>query len=82
MLSIRLKRMGRTHRPFYRVVVADRARKPTGATVEELGHYDPSRPEGLVLKLERVDYWLGKGARPSDTVAGLIRRVRRQASTD
>jgi len=75
MLSIRLRRTGTTKRPYYRVVVADSRATRDGRFVEVLGHYDP-RPDPAVVKIdtERANYWLGKGARPSDTVRSLLKR--------
>ena len=75
MLSIRLRRTGATKRPFYRVVVADSRCWRDGRFVEVLGHYDP-RQDPAVVKIdnERASYWIGKGARPSDTVKSLLKR--------
>lgn len=76
-VKIRLKRMGRKKAPHYRVVVTDKASPRDGRFVESLGYYKPlSEPARLVLDLERVDYWLGKGAEPSNTVKSLIGRAR------
>lgn len=76
-VKIRLRRMGRKKQPHYRVVVADTASPRDGRFVESLGHYRPlTEPARLVLDLERVDYWLGQGALPSDTVKSLITRAR------
>ena len=75
MLSIRLRRTGATKRPYYRVVVADSRATRDGRFVEVLGHYDP-RPDPAVVKIdtERANYWLSKGAQPSDTVRSLLKR--------
>ena len=75
MLSIRLRRTGAAKRPYYRVVVADSRSTRDGRFVEVLGHYDP-RPDPAVVKIdtERAQYWIGKGARPSDTVRSLLKR--------
>lgn len=75
MLSIRLRRTGAAKRPYYRVVVADSRATRDGRFVEVLGHYDP-RPDPAVVKIdtERANYWLGKGAQPSDTVRSLLKR--------
>jgi small subunit ribosomal protein S16 len=76
-VSIRLRRMGRKKQPHYRVVVADSRRARDGRFVESLGYYRPlTDPARLVLDLERVDYWIGNGAIPSDTVRSLIKRAR------
>lgn len=73
---IRLKRMGRRNRPFYRMVVADARTPRDGKFIEELGTYNPLvEGEGRVsLKKERVDYWLSVGAQPTKTVANILRK--------
>jgi small subunit ribosomal protein S16 len=75
MLSIRLRRTGSTKRPYYRVVVADSQAWRDGRFVEVLGHYDPRRNPAVVkIDTERAQYWIGKGARPSDTVRSLLKK--------
>jgi small subunit ribosomal protein S16 len=75
MLSIRLRRTGAAKRPYYRVVVADSRSTRDGRFVEVLGHYDPRRdPAVIEIDTERASYWLGKGARPSNTVRSLLKR--------
>lgn len=75
MLKIRLRRMGKCHRPFYRVVVSDSRAVPTAPAVEELGHYDPIRqPQVVSIDVARVEHWVGKGARLSPAVAKLVGR--------
>lgn len=71
---IRLKRGGRTHAPYYRVVVMDSRGKMTGRVIEELGVYHPcARPEPIIeVKEDRVMDWLSKGAQPSDTVRNFL----------
>ncbi|HWX25796.1 MAG TPA: 30S ribosomal protein S16 [Vicinamibacteria bacterium] len=74
MLSIRLRRTGTTKRPYYRVVVADSRAWRDGRFVEVLGHYDPrTSPAVVKIDAERAQYWIGKGARPSDTVRSLLK---------
>lgn len=76
-VKIRMSRMGRRHRPFFRIVVIDSRTPRQGRTVENLGHYDPiekDKAKQIVLDLERVKYWLGQGAIPSDTVAELLNK--------
>ena len=69
MLAIRLRRTGSKKRPFFRVVVTDSANATEGSFVEVLGHYNPrTTPETLDINRERLDYWVTKGARPSDTL--------------
>jgi len=75
MLSIRLRRTGTTKRPYYRVVVADSREPRDGRFVEVLGHYDPRRDPAVVkIDADRAQYWIGKGARPSDTVRSLLKK--------
>jgi small subunit ribosomal protein S16 len=77
MVRIRLKRMGRKNRPFYRIAVFDARTKRDGRTIEILGHYDPLMPSEeppVQLKADRVKYWLGQGAQPTETVASLFRK--------
>jgi len=77
-VSIRLRRMGRKKQPHYRIVVAESEHPRDGRFVESLGFYKPlSAPARLVVDLERVDYWIGKGAQPSGTVQSLIKKARK-----
>ncbi|MFU7560877.1 30S ribosomal protein S16 [Stieleria sp. JC731] len=76
-VRIRLKKMGRTHRPFFRVCAMDQRSPRDGRVIEELGYYDPMCPETdarVQLKAERVDHWLSVGAQPSEKVAVLIKK--------
>ena len=74
MLAIRLARIGKKKHPFYRVVVMEKTRPRNGRFVEIVGTYDPLKKPALVqLNAERVQYWLSKGAQPSDTVRSLLR---------
>ncbi|MCD4549305.1 MULTISPECIES: 30S ribosomal protein S16 [unclassified Schaalia] len=72
-VRIRLKRMGKIHAPVYRVVVVDSRKKRDGRVIEEVGLYDPT-PNPSIIKIEsdRVQYWLGVGAQPSDQVRNLL----------
>lgn len=73
MLVIRLMRTGKIHAPHYRVVVQERRSKLNGKAVETIGHYHPAQAgKVFILDKERANYWLGKGAQPSDTVANLL----------
>lgn len=76
-VRLRLQRHGANKRPFYRVVAADQRAPRDGAYIELLGTYDPLQDPGLIrLKSDRVDYWIGVGAQPSDTVRALIKRLK------
>jgi small subunit ribosomal protein S16 len=73
MLKIRLRRMGARNNPFFRVVVSDSRQVPTGAAVEELGHYDPTKvPAQVRIDTARVEHWVSKGAQLSPTVKRLV----------
>jgi small subunit ribosomal protein S16 len=81
MVRIRLTRLGAKKRPFYRVVVADGRSPRDGKYIELVGTYDPLKdPFEVHLDLGRVDYWIGVGAQPSDTVTRLITKAREQAA--
>ncbi len=74
MLMIRLSRIGKKKRPFYRVIVTEKTRPRNGRFVEIVGTYDPlQKPAAITLDHDRVNYWLGKGAQPSDTVRSFLR---------
>ena len=77
MVVLRLKRLGRTHRPFYRLSAMDRRAPRNGRVIEELGWFDPvaKEEEQLSLNVDRINYWLSVGAQPSETVASLLRRI-------
>ncbi|HXN64598.1 MAG TPA: 30S ribosomal protein S16 [Candidatus Acidoferrales bacterium] len=74
MLAIRLARFGKKKKPFYRVVVIEKSRARNGRTVELVGTYDPlKKPAAVQLNADRIKYWLGQGAQPSDTVRSFLR---------
>lgn len=74
MLAISLMRMGAKKRPFYRVVVKEKRSKRDGKYLENLGTYNPmADPAEVNLKHERIEYWIGVGAQPTETVASLIK---------
>jgi small subunit ribosomal protein S16 len=73
VLAIRLARFGKKKLPCYRVVVTDKRRPRNGRFVEIVGTYDPmKKPAEVKLKAERIKYWLGCGAQPSDTVRSFL----------
>ncbi len=75
MLRIRLRRTGQKHQPSYRVVVADKDMKRDGRFVEIVGHYNPrTEPITFEVNEERIRYWIGQGAQPSETVHRLLHR--------
>jgi small subunit ribosomal protein S16 len=80
-LKIRLSRIGTTHQPHYRIVVAETRSRRDGDAVETLGTYDPrTKGKQVNMRLDRVDYWISKGAKPSDTLHSMIKRARRAVS--
>ena len=75
MLSIRLTRRGAKKKPFYRIIVTEKRSKRDGRFVESVGYYDPCRnPADVKLDRERINYWIERGAQPSETVRSLIKR--------
>ena len=83
MVTIRLTRRGAKKTPFYHIVVTDSRMRQGGATLEQVGYFNPI-PTGkqvrLQLELDRVDYWVSKGAKPSERVANLVSAHRKQAA--
>lgn len=82
MVTIRLTRRGAKKTPFYHIVVTDSRMRQGGATLEQVGFFNPiptGKQRRLELKLERVDYWVSKGAKPSERVAELVKTHRKQA---
>lgn len=76
-VKLRMTRMGRRHRPFFRINAVESRAPRDGRILEKLGHYDPvekDQAKQIVLNRERVEYWLDKGAIPSDTVSQLLLR--------
>jgi small subunit ribosomal protein S16 len=76
-VRIRMKKLGRSHQPFFRICAVDKRAPRDGRVLEELGTYDPRVPETdarAIINSERVDYWIGVGAQPSENVAILIKK--------
>jgi small subunit ribosomal protein S16 len=81
-VSIRLRREGAKNRPYYKVVVADRRSPRDGKFIESIGTYDPKKPgHNSTLNIDRVEYWISKGAQPSDTVRSLIKKNKKATAT-
>lgn len=79
MVKIRLSRAGAKKRPFYRIVAIDERRRRDGRPLEFLGTYDPiAKPKAIDIDTAKVDAWVQKGAQMSDTVAALLRELRRR----
>jgi small subunit ribosomal protein S16 len=76
-VRIRMKRLGRKHRPYFRIVAIDSRQPRDGRIIEELGSYDPMVPntdERVRLRPDRIRYWMGVGALPSEKVSVLLRK--------
>ena len=83
MLSIRLTRMGAKKKPFYRIIVTEKRSKRDGRFVESVGYYNPCRnPADIKINRERINYWIERGAQPSDTVRSLIKRKAKPVSAE
>ena len=83
MVSIRLSRAGAKKRPFYHLVVTDSRNRRDGRYIERVGFFNPvgtEKEENLRVDLERVDFWIGRGAKPSERVAGLLKACRKAAT--
>ncbi len=79
-VKIRLKRVGTKNTPVYRVVVANGRSPRDGKFIEEIGSYQPlMKGDNVKLDVARADYWISKGAQPSDTVASFLRKAKRAA---
>ncbi len=75
-VKIRLRRMGSTHAPFYRVIVADSRSPRNGRFIEELGYYDPTKnPSVVKIDAEAAKKWLANGAQPTETVQRLLKQA-------
>ena len=81
MVAIRLRREGTTNTPYYKVVVTDQRSPRDGKFIEIIGNYDPKKKDlNANIDLARADYWVGQGAKPSDTVRSLLTKVRKAAA--
>ncbi len=83
MVTIRLTRRGARNQPFYHVVVTDSRKRQGGASLENVGFFNPVAGRGdtkLKLDLPRIDYWVGQGAQPSERVRSLVSSYRKQAT--
>ncbi len=77
-VAIRLRREGAKNRPYYKVVVADQRSPRDGKFIEMIGTYDPKvKGPNSSIDVARAEYWIGCGARPSDTVRSIIKRAKR-----
>jgi small subunit ribosomal protein S16 len=80
-VAIRLRREGALNCPYYKIVVTDKRSPRDGKFIEIIGNYDPKKSgHNSVIKLDRAEYWISKGAQPSDTVRSLIKQNKGQAA--
>ena len=80
-VKIRMKRVGAKNAPYFRIVVADSRSPRDGKFIEEIGSYQPLKTgDNFILKLDRAQYWVSKGAKPSDTVASFIKKAGKVAA--
>jgi len=80
-VSIRLRREGAKNRPYYKIVVADSRSPRDGKFIEIIGTYDPKKTgHNSTLKIDRAQYWIQRGAQPSDTVRSLLKKNKKQAA--
>jgi small subunit ribosomal protein S16 len=78
-VAIRLRREGAKNSPYYKIVVADQRRARDGKFIEIIGTYDPKKEgENFAIQLDRADYWVGVGARPSQTVGNIMTKARKK----
>lgn len=81
-VKIRMKRIGAKNTPIFRIVVADGRSPRDGKFIEEIGTYQPLKAgDNFSIKLDRANYWISKGAQPSDTVASFIKKAGKAAAT-
>jgi len=85
MVVLRLTRKGTKDRPYYKIVAVDRRKRRDGRYIEQIGTYDPLQSGmNYTLDLEKADDWVSKGAKPSETVASIIKKARqiKEATTE
>ena len=76
MVKIRLTRIGAHKQPYYRIIVADARARRDGPFIEIIGTYDPKKePSAVEVDVERAKYWMGHGAKPTDTVKRLLQKA-------
>ena len=83
MVRIRLARHGSKKKPFYHITVADQRRSRDGRFIERVGYFNPvakGNAQEYLIELDRVDYWLSKGAQPTDMVKKLVSRARKETA--
>lgn len=82
-VSIRLRREGSLNNPYYTIVVADKRSPRDGKFIEQIGNYDPKKAGvNANIDLDRADYWVSRGAQPSETVRSLIKKAKKFAAAN
>jgi small subunit ribosomal protein S16 len=76
-VKIRLKRLGKKKKPFYRIVVSDSRSPRDGRIIDQVGTYDPKSGSGVKINSVRIDQWLKQGAQASQTVSNLLKKLKR-----
>jgi small subunit ribosomal protein S16 len=76
-VKIRLKRIGKKKKPFYRIVVSDSRSPRDGRFIEQVGTYDPKSSSGVKINSTKIDQWLKQGAQPSQTVSNLLKKQKK-----
>jgi small subunit ribosomal protein S16 len=80
-VAIRLRRDGARNNPYYKIVVADQRSPRDGRFIEIIGTYDPKKKdENYSIQLDRAEYWVGVGARPSQTVGSIINKAKKKVA--
>lgn len=80
-VAIRLKREGARNHPYYKIVVADQRSPRDGKFIEIIGTYDPKKKDdNYSIQLDRAEYWVGVGARPSQTVGSIITKAKKKGA--
>lgn len=78
MVKIRLMRVGKRHRPYFRIVVADSRRARNGRVLDVIGHFDPLHKDVHHIDFEAYDAWILKGAQPTPRVASLVKKLKKE----
>lgn len=83
MLTLRLNRQGSNDRPYYKIVAVDSRKRRDGRFIDQVGTYDPMKDGvNFTLDLQKAEGWIAKGAQPSETVASIIKKARKQALSE
>ncbi len=79
MLKIKLTRLGKKKQPYYRIIIAEARSKRDGKYIDLIGSYNPmSNPKEIKIDIAKYDEWINKGAKPTETVADLYKKAKKQ----